>query len=367
MHRRSRVPAALSALLLLAGAVGAAGCGAAARGDGEADGDAPEPVWVSPRGDDGAACTQARPCRSISRALRRAPAGGEVLLQAGAYPAQELHGAPKAAAGGRPVVVRPAPGARVRTGRLALHTFDLELRDLRMTGWYAYADSGRLTLRRDHVQWFFVDSASDIRVLGGTVGPSDSVDPQIRAADTHGAAVPRNILIDGVTFHDFTKQKDPSAHVECLQFGAGEHVVVRRSRFVNCADHSIFVGAWGGTATIHDFTFADNHFAKVPVGYYSLRVAAGDPKLTSQIAIRRNSATTTMRVDPGTPGVTWERNLAPRFAWECFTDQRYVGNVWAGPKAIRCGRSDRTTSLRTAIAAASDVRRRAGAGALDRR
>jgi hypothetical protein len=368
IRHRSVRRALLGFALAGAAAAAAAGCGDAARAGGDAAaGDKATPaVWLSPSGDDGAACSKAAPCRSISRGLARSAPGGEVLLQAGSYDAQELHGAPAPGAGGRPVVLRPAPGARVHTGRLALHTKDLELRGVTMTGWYAYADAGRLTLRDDHVQWFFVDSASDIRILGGSVGPSDAVDPQIRAIDRNGSPVPRNILIDRVSFHDFTKETDPAAHVECLQFGAGVHVVVRRSRFVNCADHSIFVGAWGGTAVVRDFTFEDNQFAKVPVGYYSLRVAADDPKVTSDIVVRRNSATTTMRVDPGAGGVVWERNLAPRFAWECFPGQRYTANVWAGPKAARCGRTDRLTSLRKAVAAASDVRRTPGAADLRR-
>jgi hypothetical protein len=335
----------------------AAGCGSAARGS------AAPPLWLSPAGNDDDSCSKAEPCATISRALGRAEAGGEILLRSGSYPAQDLHGAPDPA-GKRPVVVRPAPGAQVRTGRLAIHTKNLELRGLRMTGWYAYADAGRLTLRDDHVRWFFVDSASDIRILGGTVGPSDAIDPQIRAADRDGAPVPRNILIDGVTFHDFTTRSDPSAHVECLQFGAGQHVIVRRSRFVNCADHSIFVGAWGGTATVRDFTFEDNKFVGVPGGYYSLRVASDDPQLTRDITVRRNSATTTMRVDPGTPGVVWEHNLAPRYGWECFPGMRYVANVWAGPKAVKCGRTDRLTTLRNALAAAKDVDRRPGTAGL---
>jgi hypothetical protein len=356
MSRLATVRLALCALAV-AVACAAAGCG------GSADGAATAPLWLSPDGDDGGSCSKDEPCETISRALKKAHAGGEILLGSGSYPAQALRGAPDPD-GTRPVVVRPAPGAQVRTGRLAIHTKNLELRGLRMTGWYAYADAGRLTLRDDHVRWFFVDSASDIRILGGTVGPSDAIDPQIRAADRDGAPVPRNILIDGVTFHDFTTRTDPSAHVECLQFGAGRHVVVRRSRFVNCADHSIFVGAWGGTATVKDFTFEDNRFLGVDKGYYSLRVASDDPTRTSDIVVRRNSATMTMRIDPGTPGVVWERNLAPRFGWECFPGMRYVANVWAGPKAVKCGRTDRVTTLRRAVAAAEDLHRTPGTAGL---
>jgi hypothetical protein len=359
MLRLATARIALCALAVAVAGSVAAGCG------GAADGSPARALWLAPDGDDDGSCGKDEPCASISRALERSGPGGEILLGSGTYPAQALRGAPDPA-GSRPVVVRPAPGAQVRTGRLAIHTKNLELRGLRMTGWYAYADAGRLTFRDVQARWFFVDSASDIRILGGTVGPSDAIDPQIRAANRDGAPVPRNILIDGVTFHDFTTRTDPSAHVECLQFGAGHHVVVRRSRFLNCADHSIFVGAWGGTATVRDFTFEDNRFAGVAKGFYSLRVATDDPARTRDIVVRRNSATTTMRVDPGTPGVVWEGNLAPRFSWECFAGMRYAGNVWAGPKAVKCGPTDRVTSLRKAVAAARDAGRTPGAAGLTR-
>jgi hypothetical protein len=258
-------------------------------------------------------------------------------------------------------VLRPAEGARVHVGELGFHTHGVELRDLDLEGWHAYDDSGDLTFRDVRASWFFVDSASNIKILGGSVGPADSVDPQIRAANTTGAPLPSNILIDGVTFHDFTARTDPSAHIECLQFGAGEHVVVRRSRFLGCRGHGIFVGPWGGTAKVRDFVFEDNHFGKVPDGYYSLRVAKGDPGAVSDITVRRNSALLVMQVDPGIPGVTFEQNLAPRLGWECFAGQTYSGNVWT---KVKCGPTDRTIGTARLEAAAADLHRRAGVAAL---
>jgi hypothetical protein len=251
--------------------------------------------------------------------------------------------------------VRPAPGAKPSFGKLSLHTKGLELRRLTLDGWYAYADSGHLTLRDVRAHWFFVDSASNIAILGGSVGPADSIDPQIRAANTTGAAVPANILIDGVTFHDFTNADDPSTHIECLQFGAGAHVVVRHSRFLRCAEHSIFVGSWGGTATVHDFTFEDNHFGTVPKGYYSLRVGVDG---VSKITVRHNSAMRVMQVDDGVPDVIFDGNLAPRLPWECFDDQRYVDNTWSG---VKCGATDHQLAEGTLLARAGDLGRKPGA------
>lgn len=354
--RASRALLALAASLAAASAV--AGCGGRGGGGGTATAakgakgaPAGPVVYVAPDGHDGKTCAKAAPCKTLSAAIAATEPSATIEVAAGRYPAQEVKGL----VFGRPVVVRPAPGAKVSMGKLSLHVKGLELRDLTLDGWYAYADAGNLTLRDVRAGWFFVDSASRISILGGSVGPADSIDPQIRAADTDGAAVPRDILIDGVTFHDFTNRIHPDAHIECLQFGAGDHVVVRNSRFLNCAEHSIFVGSWGGTATVKDFTFEDNHFGRVPKGFYSLRVGTGG---TSDIVVRRNSALNVMQVDPGVPGVTFDHNLGPRKAWECIAGQRYRDNVWAG---VACDPSDRTVPAAEVARRAADLRRAPGA------
>lgn len=350
--------AATTAVLVAALAVSGCGGHDAEQADRPAAATAVAVRWVAPTGDDASRCERSSPCKTLDHALSLSSAGGEIRLLAGDYPAQALTGGPR---GRRPVVLRPAPGARVRLGVLEFHTHGVELRDLELAGWHAYDDSGELTFRDARARWFFVDSASNIKILGGSVGPADSVDPQIRAANTTGAPVPRNILIDGVTFHDFTARQDPSQHIECLQFGAGDHVVVRRSRFLGCRGHGIFVASWGGTAKVRDFVFEDNHFGTVPDGYYSLRVAKGDPGAVSDITVRRNSALLVMQVDPGIPGVSFEQNLAPRLGWECFAGQVYRDNVWT---QVKCGPTDRTIGAAQLEAAAADLHRRAGVAAL---
>jgi hypothetical protein len=347
----------LAAIGLVALALGGCGGGgdAGGTGDGAREDTAAGALWVAPSGDDGAACTRGAPCATLSAALGRAAAGGTILLASGSYPEQEVHDGPASGARDKPVVIRAAPGARPRLGKLLLHTPGLELRDLKLAGWQAFSDSGRLTLRRVSTPWFFVDGASNVRMLGGSVGPADSVDSQIRAVDTDGAPVPKNILIDGVTFHDFTNKQDPTAHVECLQLGAGKHVVIRNSTFVRCAQHSIFAGAWGGTATISDLTFADNRLGSVPDGFYSIRVGVDG---VSDVTLRGNTASKVLQVDPGVPGVTIERNVAPRQPWECFAGQRYIGNVWSD---VTCSASDRKVGARRVAQRARDLHAPPGA------
>jgi hypothetical protein len=335
-------------------ALALAGCGSVSGGGGEEAEAAPgTTVWVAPGGDDDGACTKAKPCATLGAALVAAEPGATVLLGSGKYPEQEVTAS--AAPDAKPIVIRPAPGARPRLGKLLLHAPALEFRDLAIDGWQSFADSGRLTMRRVRTPWFYVDGTSDVKLLGGSVGPADSVDSQIRAVDTNGAPVPTNILIDGVTFHDFTNKDDPTAHIECLQFGAAKHAVIRNSTFVRCAEHSVFVGAWGGTATISDMTFAHNRFGSVPKGFYSLRVGRDG---VSDIKVRDNTAEKVMQVDPGVRGVTMERNVAPRSPWECFAGQRYVDNVWSD---VTCSKTDRKVGARAIAKLAADPRRRPGA------
>jgi hypothetical protein len=195
----------LSALLLAGALLG--GCG------GGGTGPAGPSVFVSPGGLDSAPCSREAPCRTLERAVGRLPAGGEVRMLAGRYPDQALDGPPHRARAR--VVIRPAEGARVRVGVLSMTTRGVELRGLHVAGWHALDGSGDLTFRDVHAGWFFADSVQGLRILGGTVGPADSVDSQIRAAGPASPA-PRDVLIDRVTFRDFTARRDPSQHVECL-------------------------------------------------------------------------------------------------------------------------------------------------------
>src|SRR5690349_13410303 len=138
-------------------AVAAAGCGSAARQDPKGDaGPASfghgQVLYLAPAGRDDGSCTKAAPCRSLDAALGQATAGATVVLAAGRYPAQEVHGGPRT--GGRPIVIRPAAGAAVRMGKLSLHASRLTFERLRLDGWYAYADAGRLTFRDVTAGWF---------------------------------------------------------------------------------------------------------------------------------------------------------------------------------------------------------------------
>src|SRR4051794_10680787 len=62
-------------------------------------------LHVSPSGADGAACTEAAPCRSFDAAFDRAAGGDRVLVHGGTYPTQTISGG----RAGR-VTIAAAPG-----------------------------------------------------------------------------------------------------------------------------------------------------------------------------------------------------------------------------------------------------------------
>ena len=137
----------------------------------------------------------------------------------------------------------------------------------------------------------------NVSVLGGDVGPSTDSDSQVTSLE---GRVPGAILIDSVYFHD-AKKVDPSAHVECLQFGAGIDCRAEPKQFKRCSDHDIFIRSWGSVnASPHPlsgFRIENNFFGRPLRGYYSLRLAAQNGRPCEDFLVRNNSALKNMYSD----------------------------------------------------------------------
>lgn len=301
---------------------------------------------------------------SFDRAYAVAVPGETVWVAGGSYPGQAIasHGARSTPA----VVFRPRPGDVVRmTGQLDIYASRLEIQDFRIdSNWYIRPGAFDITMRDVDVDKLFITSASQVRVLGGDVGPADSSDSQIKASNTSGAAVPEDILIDDVTFHDFTRNADPTAHVECLQFGAGRRVTVQNSRFINCETQGLFFRSWGGTAKISDLLIENNYFDATTVGYYSLVVADMAGQTYENVVVRNNTALQPLRVDAGSAvGVRFVGNLGVMSPQRCLSGQVFSHNVWQG---AACSTSDRNVSgLGLTDAASHDYRLMATSPAID--
>ena len=308
-------------------------------------------VFLSPSGDDGASCSAAAPCRSLDRGYHVAAPGALVQLAAGSYPGGAItRDASKADATTR-VVLAPAPGASVTVpDELMIGARHLELRDMALTGgWQTDANATDVVMRNIDARHLFINSSQQVSVIGGRVGPAGPVNyhPQI---DASTATPPRDILIDGVTFHDW-RVAVPGQHTECLQIGGGDRITVRNSRFINCeATGNLHITHYGDPSPrTRNVTIENNFFSTTVNGYYAIQAYA-----VQNLLIRDNSATQGFLVMPfpgdtiATNNVRVVANLAPAAAWECVAGVQYRSNVfyWGTPgqQAAKCDASDTALS-----------------------
>lgn len=197
-----------------------------------------------------------------------------VYVEPGAYPPQHL------TSGGRRVVF--VGRGTVKVGQTELNgSSNVEFRHMRISGWSAN-DSDHITFRNiDTAGAFYINAPSSwISVLGGGVGPSRNANSYIAVPDDGITQPSRHVLIDGVRFHDVSR--DPGEHVECLMLAQGIDVTIRNSVFTRCSVFDIFVTWWefrpavGPPARVR---IENNRFDRTTDGYYSLHwtgvVAAG--------------------------------------------------------------------------------------------
>ena len=140
----------------------------------------------------------------------------------------------------------PAPGASVSTGDLGIDAQHLELRNIAISQWQTTPQAADVMFRDVSQGLFYINSSESIALVGGSAGPFVNAHPQIQSDI---ATPPRNILIDGVAFHDFTRN-DPNVHTECLQIGAADGLTVRDSTFRNChATANLAITHWAPRPT----------------------------------------------------------------------------------------------------------------------
>lgn len=288
---------------------------------------APSVLYMSPDGSDASRCTSSAPCGTFARAYRVAKAGTTVEIAGGTYGADAI---PDTGARPGKVIFRPKAGAKVTlTSELQVYGQGVEFRGLDFAdGWYVRPGASRIVFRGDHTADFFITSASNISLIGGDVGPVDGLDGgQIKST----GVTPRNILIDRVRFHDITRKTDPSGHVDCLQIGSGNGIIIRRSRFSGCATQSLFIDFIGSTF-LGNMLIENNWFAPTIEGYYTLIIGG----TSGNIDARYNSGTQSFRVIESAPNVRLIANDAPLHT--CVSGVTYAYNVWQGTK---CSATDR--------------------------
>jgi len=261
--------------------------------DSGASGAARPTLYVSPTGSDGGGCTRAAPCRAFDAAFKVATPGARDH-------------------GGAPVVFAPAPGAKVVIAdELNVFASHAEFADMTVSDWYVRAGATDLTFRRMKVQLFFIRSASRIRVLGGSVGGIDSADAATIGATYQSTVPSRDILLDGVSFHDITRQANPAGHVQCLFVQSVDGLVIRNSTFRHCDVFDVYVNNIGVGPVPQNMLFENDLFDRASDGgFYSLYVRNDPGDTIGGLVVRYSSFL-----------------QGPHFDSGAYTHSRVVGNV----------------------------------------
>jgi hypothetical protein len=281
-------------------------------------------LYVSLAGADTNPCTQAAPCASFARAYQVASPGTVVVVSGGAYPSQQIP-VDASKTSSTDVVFQPASGATVSIPWLDIYGNHVVFQGtglgtgFKVQSWMTRPGAGDVTLANVNTGIFSISGSHDVTLTGGQVGPWTSgslgEDPQIsRSAD---GTAPTNITIDGVYFHD-VQRGSPTDHTECLQFGAGQNVVIRNNRFVRCSDHDIFIRSWGGAGTkLIGFVLENNFFGPTSNGFYNGQFAqSADYSTCDSFVLRYNTLTQ-----------PWSVGCAPSSSSSVAL--QIYGNLWA--------------------------------------
>jgi hypothetical protein len=199
-------------------------------------------------------------------------------------------------------------------GELTIAARNVEVRDLTVAGWTTAPGASHVTLRDVRsTAGMFITSADHIRVLGGSVGPGTDYSPEIKAAEGSKVA-PSDVLIDDVTFHDWTRD-DRDSHVDCLHVMAADDLVIRNSRFRNCEAFALLFTSFGDAGSPRHVVVEDNDLGCCRSGFYSLRLGAPPGTRYRDVVVRDNRVPSGISIDPAgtTPGadVRVERNVGP--------------------------------------------------------
>jgi hypothetical protein len=324
-RRRAR-PAVL---LAVCAAAALAGCGAQ---QGSPRAARPHTLYVSMHGQDTAGCGAAQaPCASFAAAYRAAAPGDVVLVEAGSYPEQTIDGDPTKTAAAH-VLFKPAPGAAVSvTGPTYIYASHLTLQDMRvgeMTIGNYNQTPGRpnatgVTLRDVLGRDFEIDSATDVRMIGGGWGP-DSACGGPYGGDNNSirdvtGVVPSDIQIEGVSIHDVQSYNLVRCHIEGLAIFAGRQITVSDSRFWGDSVYDVFVQANSGP--VSDIVFRGNWMA-MPVGVNGVEngTVIGFSAITANVLVENNRFNYVISLD--------DDGLDP-----VYSNFRLVGNVGVLPYA----------------------------------
>jgi hypothetical protein len=315
--------------------------------------------YVAPAGTDGGTCTQARPCKTLGRAVAVAAVGEVVEMATGFYGCETLSGSKeitfRASEGAKPWIACPNTPESGGASLFLNGISNLTMESVWVSG-VEFKGGSQITFRNVHVTC--LDTApfqlwqgqcnaklegdpADFSMIGGEVGPT---------WDTEGSGAPGNsrlfgdrLLLDGVTFNE--NERLGSSHTECLMIRGGNGVTIRNSRFPKCNVFSIFFTYWDFTPTppVRNVRVENNVFLTTGAGFYSVMFAEHIPHLQN-VAFRYNTLLSPVSFAAGTQeNVSIVGNVMP--AQACVEGARYAHNVVQDAGGgRRCSSTDRVVA-----------------------
>jgi hypothetical protein len=311
--------------------------------------------YLAPTGDDAGACSVARPCKTLARAIAASRDGAVIEAADGFYGCETLSGAAhvtiRAARNARPWI---ACGTTLDNGGASLHLDNvsgLTIEGLWISG-VEFNGGSQITFRNVHVTcrdtepfqlWDGHCSAkleggpSGFAMIGGEVGPT--WDNETGGAPGASRLFGDKLLLDGVTFNE--NKRGPGAHSECLMIRGGNGVTIRNSRFPLCNIFSIYFTYWDwtGTPAPRNVLLENNYFGPGPE-FYSIMIA---DFIQTADTFRLRYNTISKRVSWDAPAVNSEM-IGNIFPFEnCPTGVKFAFNVILDAESNKCSSSDRST------------------------
>lgn len=219
-------------------------------------------TWsVTPAGTDANPCTYALPCKTLNRAYHIAAPGDTVYVSAGSYSGETITADPTKTSL-TDVYFHGNGSAVFFTSKVTVYGSHITFRYMNFGVWYAKLGANDLQFYKVNAAMFFVNSASNVLVKGGSVGGTDTGS---KSQITYGS---KNVTIDGVRFHDVTRPEGSTAHTECLQVGGVDGLVIKNSLFERCYHHDVFIRSWGSSSPLRNITITNNNFGRTLAGFY---------------------------------------------------------------------------------------------------
>lgn len=260
---------------------------------------------VATNGSDAGDCSLARPCRTFDRAFNVARAGDVVRVAGGEYPGQSITGSR-----GGMVTFEAAPKARVLlTGPLQLTSASsVGVRGLEIShsvpapGLIIGPCSSNLIVENVVAKAFAIfEGTVGATIKGGSYGgyntPSVEEDSAIgtSGAGCNGSTPPsRNIVLDGVDFHDsywpvHSRADFGTSHPDCFQIiGNVVGLTIRNSLFQRCGDS--FIGGFPDQGDFSNVVIENNTFRQLGgFTFFGMQISGQThPYQCSNVTIRGN-------------------------------------------------------------------------------